>query len=103
MKPYKQLYRMIACVACKFGIESLKTLNESDFSEAVKHHFGIEWKDDFADVTKAFLGWCKKELMNHKQQTMLELFENIRYRMMQLWETEIVQPSAEFKKAKIEK
>ena len=102
IKPYKEFYNELISVALKYGIGNLQTVTVSDFIDAIRHSFGSLWKAELEEPAKAFYNWCKSESEFDNNKGTPGWFENVKYKMSQVWEAEIIQKSNDFKKAKRE-
>ena len=102
IKPYKQLYNILISIILTFGIDNLGTLNQTDYVDAVQHKISTIWKPILKQPVEAFYECCRGIAIKRNKQGLPEFFQLVNCKMMQLWDTEIVQQSNNFKKAKVE-
>ncbi len=102
LKPFKRFYTALISTALKYGIHSLHTVNPTDFVDAVAHSMKGVWTAALKIPAGAFYEICKSEAAKEGNRDVSLLFENIRHRMEELWGTDIIQKSNDFKRAKLE-
>ncbi len=102
IKPFKQFYNELVGTALKYGVFNLHTVNSADFVDAAAHAMKTAWKPSLKVPTEAFLELCKSEAAAAKSKDISLFFENLKYRLQEVWDAEIIQKSNDFKKAKVE-
>lgn len=102
IRPFKELYSEMVATALKYGLGNLHTVNPGDFVEAVAHGMGALWKSCLKGPAEAFYEICKAEAVAAKGKDPSFFFENLRYRLQEIWDAEIIQRSNDFKRAKID-
>eukprot|EP00826_Nyctotherus_ovalis_P000295 TRINITY_DN0_c315_g1_i6.p1 TRINITY_DN0_c315_g1~~TRINITY_DN0_c315_g1_i6.p1 ORF type:complete len:120 (-),score=37.60 TRINITY_DN0_c315_g1_i6:103-462(-) len=98
LKPFCRFYNLMAATVFKYGLKNLATVDPEDFVEAIHHSMKKEWRSDLKTPIRAFYELCKEEV--DKEESLA--LENVRYKMRQAWETQIIKRSDKFKKARIE-
>ena len=101
IKPYKPFYSSLIGLALTYGLDNLHTVARGDFVDAAQHRLNAIWKSSLQEPTEAFFDWCLSKSPS-KPASRLEFFESVRAKMLLHWNTEIVQRSNGFKKAKVE-
>lgn len=98
LKPFCRFYNLLAATVFKYGLKNLATVDLEDFVEAINHSMKKEWRSDLKTPIRAFYELCKEEAGKEEYLAL----ENVRYKMRQAWETQIIKRSDKFKKARIE-
>lgn len=96
IKPFTEFYNQLISIVLRYGIRNFQSVSSSDFIDAVENSFKNLWRPSLTRPTMAFYDWCKKE----GNLEVGELFENLKYDMLQLWETEIINTANHFKRMK---
>jgi len=102
IKPYKGFYTELMRTVLKYGIQLIHTVNPIDFIDAVAHSMKDRWSASLKGPTEVFYEICKAEAIKEGPKDASILFENVRQKMEELWEADIIARSNNFKKAKLE-
>jgi len=98
LKPYSKFYKLVMSTVLKYGLKNLSSVDSEDFIAAVHHSMKKTWREDLRNPVIAFYELCKAE--STKEESLA--FENVRHKMRQIWETQIIERSNKFEKAKLD-